>query len=129
VGLGGVQFHGEEDPEACSGFRCRTIKAIRVRRGVDAAAIAARYSTDYVLLDGYRPGVPGGTGVAIDPAAARGIPAERLIVAGGLTPETVAEVVRVLRPFAVDVASGVESRPGRKDHGKVEEFIRRAKAA
>jgi phosphoribosylanthranilate isomerase len=67
--------------------------------------------------------------VPLDPSAAAGLPAERLFVAGGLRPETVAEVVRALRPFAVDVASGVEERPGRKDHAKVEEFIRRAKTA
>src|SRR6266566_6723741 len=71
----------------------------------------------------------GGTGVALDPARAAGLPAARLFVAGGLRPDTVAEVVRALRPFAVDVASGVEASPGRKDHAKVEEFIRRAKAA
>ncbi|HJQ84670.1 MAG TPA: N-(5'-phosphoribosyl)anthranilate isomerase, partial [Candidatus Binatia bacterium] len=64
-----------------------------------------------------------------DPAVAAGLPAARLFVAGGLRPDTVAGVVRALRPFAVDVATGVEDHPGRKDHAKVEEFIRRAKAA
>ena len=57
------------------------------------------------------------------------VPSARLFVAGGLRPETVADTVRRWRPFGVDVASGVEERPGRKDHAKVEEFIRRAKAA
>ena len=58
-----------------------------------------------------------------------GLPAARLFVAGGLVPDRVAQVVRALRPFAVDVASGVEQEPGIKDHGKIEDFIRRAKAA
>ncbi len=94
-----------------------------------APSPAARYPTDYLLLDSFVAGQAGGTGVALDPARAAGLPAARLFVAGGLRPDTVAEVVRALRPFAVDVASGVEASPGRKDHAKVEEFIRRAKAA
>jgi phosphoribosylanthranilate isomerase len=129
VGLAALQFHGDEDPEYCRGWAWRTIKGIRARPGVDAAALAGRYAVDYVLLDSFVPGRAGGTGLALDPAAAAGLAPERLFVAGGLRPETVADVVRRLRPFAVDVASGVEHRPGRKDHGKLEEFIRRAKDA
>ena len=67
--------------------------------------------------------------MALDPAAARGLPAERLFVAGGLRADTVAQVVRLLRPFAVDVASGVEREPGIKDHDEIARFIDRAKAA
>jgi len=129
VGLAAVQFHGEEDVEYCRGWPWRTIKALRARPGADFVDLAARYRTDYLLLDSFAPGRAGGTGVALDPARAAGLPAARLFVAGGLRPDTVAEVVRALRPYAVDVASGVEERPGRKDHGKIEEFIRRAKAA
>lgn len=129
VGLAALQFHGDEPPDYCTGWSWRTIKALRVRPGADLPALARAYATDYVLLDAHRPGVPGGTGVRFDPAAAAGVPTARLFVAGGLTPDTVAETVRALRPFAVDVASGVEDRPGRKDHAKVEAFIRRAKAA
>ena len=131
VGLGAVQFHGDEDPDYCRGWPWRVIKAIRVAPGADAAAAAARFAgaVDYLLLDSFVAGRPGGTGVALDPAVAAGVPGERLFVAGGLRPETVADIVRALRPFAVDVASGVEASPGRKDHGKVEDFIRRAKAA
>jgi len=129
VGLSALQFHGEEDAEYCRGWGWRTIKAIRARPGADLGALAARCPTDYLLLDSFVAGRPGGTGVALDPAAAAGLPAARLFVAGGLRPDTVALVVRAVRPFAVDVASGVETRPGRKDHAKVEEFIRRAKAA
>jgi phosphoribosylanthranilate isomerase len=129
VGLSALQFHGEEDAEYCRGWRWRTIKALRALPGADLVALAARYPTDYVLVDSFVPGVPGGTGQPLDANAARGLSAARLFVAGGLRPETVADAVRALRPFAVDVASGVETTPGRKDHGKVEAFIRRAKAA
>jgi len=129
IALSALQFHGDEDADYCRGWGWRTIKAIRARPGADLAALAARYPTDYLLLDSFVAGQAGGTGVALDPARAAGLPAARLFVAGGLRPDTVAEVVRALRPFAVDVASGVEASPGRKDHAKVEEFIRRAKAA
>jgi phosphoribosylanthranilate isomerase len=129
VGLAAVQFHGDEDVAYCRDWPWRTIKALRARPGVDLIGLAAGYPTDYLLLDSFAPGRAGGTGVALDPASATGLPAARLFVAGGLRPETVAEVVRALRPYAVDVASGVEERPGRKDHGKIEDFIRRAKAA
>ncbi len=129
VGLAALQFHGDEDPAYCAGWDRPILKAIRLKPGDDAAALASRYRTDYILLDSYVAGVPGGTGVRLDLDSARGLPPERLFVAGGLTPETVAEVVRALRPYAVDVASGVEERPGIKDHGKIDAFIRRAKAA
>jgi phosphoribosylanthranilate isomerase len=129
LGLAALQFHGDESPEYCAGWDRPVLKALRARPGEDLPALAARYHTDYLLLDAWVAGVPGGTGVAIDPAAARGLPADRLFVAGGLVPERVADVVRALRPFAVDVASGVEQEPGIKDHGKIEAFIRRAKAA
>src|SRR5437899_458621 len=129
VGLSALQFHGDEDADYCRGWGWRTIKAIRARPGADLAALAARCPTDYLLLDSFVAARPGGTGVALDPARAAGLPAARLFVAGGLRPDTVAEVVCALRPFAVDVAAGVEASPGRKDHAQVEEFIRRAKDA
>ncbi|TMA50567.1 MAG: phosphoribosylanthranilate isomerase [Deltaproteobacteria bacterium] len=129
VGLAALQFHGDEDSAYCAGWPWRTIKALRARPGADLAHEGARYATDYLLIDSYELGRAGGTGRPLDPAAATGLPAGRLFVAGGLRPETVAGVVARLRPFAVDVASGVEDRPGRKDHGKIEAFIRAAKAA
>jgi phosphoribosylanthranilate isomerase len=129
LGLAALQFHGDEPPEYCRGFAATTIKALRARPGVDLAALAATYDTDYVMLDAWVPGRAGGTGVALDPDAARGVPRERLFVAGGLRPDTVAEVVRRVRPHGVDVASGVERAPGVKDHEKIAEFVRRAKAA
>jgi phosphoribosylanthranilate isomerase len=129
VGLAALQFHGDEEPEYCRGWAWRTVKAVRVPPGASAAALAARYATDYLMVDAYVAGIAGGTGVALDPRATVGIARERLFVAGGLCADTVAEVVRRVRPYAVDVASGVESRPGEKDHAKLQDFIRRAKAA
>ena len=129
VGLAMLQLHGDEAPDACTGWDRPVIKALRAAPGVDLPALAATYAADYILLDSWVPGRAGGTGVALDPSAARGLEPDRLFLAGGLRPETVADAVRVVRPFAVDVASGVESVPGKKDHGKLEAFIRRAKAA
>jgi phosphoribosylanthranilate isomerase len=129
VGLAGLQFHGDEPPDYCRGWTQVTIKALRARPGDDLAARAATYDTTYLLLDAWVPGVSGGTGVALDPAVAAGLDPSRLFVAGGLRPETVGDVVRRLRPHGVDVASGVERSPGVKDHGQIQEFIRRAKAA
>jgi phosphoribosylanthranilate isomerase len=129
VGLALLQFHGDEDPTYCEGWTLPVIKALRVRPGATAGPLAARYATAYLLVDRFVEGLAGGTGVPLDPGAAQGVDPARLFFAGGLRPDTVAAVVRVVRPFAVDVASGVEESPGRKDHAKVEEFIRRAKAA
>lgn len=129
AGLWGLQFHGDEPPEWCRGWDRPVIKALRASPGIDLAGLAAAYDTDYILLDSFVPGQPGGTGVALDPANARALAAERLFVAGGLRPDTVAAVVRLLRPFAVDVASGVERAPGIKDHDEIARFIRSAKTA
>jgi phosphoribosylanthranilate isomerase len=129
VPLAGLQFHGDESPDACRGWGQWTIKALRARPGDDVAARAAAYETTYLLLDAWVAGTAGGTGVPLDPACAADLPAERLFLAGGLRPDTVAGAVRRVRPYAVDVASGVERSPGVKDHAKIREFIRRAKAA
>lgn len=129
LGLAVVQLHGDELPEACRGYGCRTIKALRARPGCDVVALAERYDTDWLLLDAWVEGVPGGTGVPVDLETARSLPRERLFLAGGLRVDNVADVVRTVRPFAVDVASGVETAPGVKDHDAIAEFIRRAKTA
>ena len=129
VGLHLVQLHGGEAPEYTRAFPVPVIKALRPRADQDLGALAAPFATDYILVDSYVPGRAGGTGVALDPDRIGGVDPARLFVAGGLRPETVGAVVRAVRPFAVDVASGVESEPGRKDREKVIEFIRRAKSA
>ncbi len=127
VGLTMVQLHGEEGPVFCGEVArrtgCRVIKAARVRSGADIQALAP-FHTDFHLLDSYVPGVPGGTGetFAWELAAARRSWPVPLILSGGLTPENVADAIAVVHPFAVDVASGVESAPGRKDHRLMREF-------
>lgn len=103
------------------------IKALRV--GTEPVPYKSAYAGATLLLDTYCPGIPGGTGktfdwnLAVEPALHRPI-----ILAGGLTPDNVAEAVETVRPYAVDVSSGVEAEPGRKDHEKLERFILRAKS-
>lgn len=126
VGLTAIQLHGDEGPAFCAeaGRRtgCKVIKAVRVRSGADLQAQAS-FHTDYHLLDSYSPHLPGGTGetFAWEIARAHGgsVP---LILSGGLTPENVAEAIAAVRPFAVDVASGVERSPGVKDPDKLRAF-------
>jgi phosphoribosylanthranilate isomerase len=122
-----LQLHGDEGPAFCAEAArrtgCRVIKAARVRSGADIQALSA-FHTDFHLLDSYRAGVPGGTGetFAWDLARAHGggVP---VILSGGLRPDNVAEAIAAVRPFAVDVASGVEASPGRKDPAKLRAFV------
>lgn len=126
-GIDLLQFHGDESPEFCTPFvRCGFIKAVAAR---DRASLtrAAQYGASAVLLDAFVPGAYGGTGRLIDLELAaefvRDHPALRVILSGGLNPENVAEAVRAVRPYGVDVASGVESHPCKKDPVRVREFI------
>jgi phosphoribosylanthranilate isomerase len=138
VGLTLVQLHGDEGPAYCAEVSRRTgakvIKAVRVRTGSDVALLRT-FSTDFHLLDTYVPGVPGGTGESFDweLAAVRRAPAGEkqppLILSGGLRPDNVAEAVREVRPYAVDVASGTEAAPGRKDPELVRAFVREVRGA
>lgn len=133
-----VQLHGEEGTQYCSEVARRTgakvIKAARVRNGSDVTALRP-FHTDYHLLDTYLEGTPGGTGEAFDwelarvRRAARGERSPKLILSGGLRPDNVADAIRVAFPFAVDVAGGTESSPGRKDPALVEAFIAAASSA
>jgi len=127
-GLSLLQFHGEEPPEFCTQFGVMSLKAFRIR---DAASLAALpdYPTDAWLLDAFSTEARGGTGEPFNwelawEAKKLGRP---IFLAGGLTPENVAEAVRRVQPFAVDVSSGVESAPGKKDPAKVRAFIAAAK--
>lgn len=128
-GLGLLQFHGDESPEFCSQFGLMSMKAFRVR---DAESLRGlpKYQTDAWLLDAYSPDALGGTGEKFNWNLA--VEAQKLgkpiFLAGGLTPDNVAGAIQEVRPFGVDVSSGVESSPGRKDHAKVRVFINRAKA-
>jgi phosphoribosylanthranilate isomerase len=134
LGLRTVQLHGDESADFVSNLRCCTnakvIKALRVGSDFSVESIQESRS-DSVLLDAYARGQYGGTGESFEwsiAADAAGLVPE-LILAGGLTPENVTEAVQTVRPFAVDVASGVESAPGKKDPAKLEAFIRNAKQA
>jgi phosphoribosylanthranilate isomerase len=128
-GLGYVQFHGSESPAVTNEFGPRTIKAVRVRTKDDLLGLE-RYRVGAFLLDAHAAGIAGGSGTTFPWELARRarLPAA-LILSGGLTPGNVAEAIRIVRPCAVDVSSGVESAPGKKDHELVREFIRRAKTA
>lgn len=128
VGLSALQFHGDESPEFCRAWSEKVVKAIRVRDG-HAAATAQRYAVDFILADAYVEGQRGGTGRRIVPILLEGFERRRLIVAGGLTPQNVAAIVRAVRPFAVDVASGVERAPGKKDANLMRRFIARAQTS
>lgn len=129
-GLNLVQFHGSEPPEFCTQFGIMSVKAFRMRDEQSLAALAD-YPTDAWLLDTYSETQAGGTGQTFnwDLALAAKHHGRPLFLAGGLTPDNVGEAVRCVQPFAVDVSSGVEQTPGRKDHAKVAAFIRAAKAA
>lgn len=129
VGLDTVQLHGAETPQFCAALQgvAVRLKAFRVR-GPETLGDVYRYegTAEAYLLDAYVPGVAGGTGATFDwelAVAAREL-GRPLILAGGLTPETAADAVRQVRPYAVDVSSGVERAPGRKDPDKVCRFVR-----
>lgn len=128
LGLGGLQFHGDEGPELCCDWEVMTIKAVRLRSSSEAQQLSA-YRVDFILADAYVEGRFGGTGKRIMVEHLGDLDRRRLILAGGLTPENVAESIGLVRPFGVDVASGVESVPGRKDRERMRRFIEHARAA
>ena len=123
-GVNLLQFHGEETPEFCTRFGVMSMKAFRVR---DAGSLLALpdYPTDAYLLDAYSPAAHGGTGAKFnwDLALEAKQHSKPIFLAGGLTHENVGAAVRQVQPFAVDVSSGVESAPGKKDSAKVRAFI------
>ena len=119
-----LQFHGEESPEFCDQFGMPYIKVLRMRENVNIVAFAQEYpNAAGILLDTYHKGVGGGTGQSFDWSLIPEDIAFPLILAGGLNPENVASAVETVKPYAVDVSSGVESEPAIKDHKKIEQFI------
>jgi phosphoribosylanthranilate isomerase len=127
VGLDALQLHGAETPEICAGFDLPVIKGIRVR-GPESVADLARYRVAGFLLDAHVPGQAGGTGRTFDWSLAdRAREAGPIILSGGLTADNVEDAIRRGRPYAVDVASGVET-DGEKDPGKIRAFIARVQA-
>ena len=131
LNLHAVQFHGDETNADCAGWSQKTIKAVRI--GLEDLQLQGEaYPSDYLLLDTHSPGRYGGTGKTfaweqvVNLSAAQ---RQHIILAGGLTAENVAAAVQAVQPWAVDVASGVESAPGRKDPEKLRAFIHYAKTA
>jgi len=121
-----AQLHGDETPTVVSEV-IRTvpvIKAFRVAADFPLSTLDKYHDAFAFLLDGSRAGQFGGTGASADwNVARRAVAAHRIILAGGLTPENVGAAIRSVRPYAVDVASGVESKPGKKDHARLKQFI------
>jgi len=124
VGIDLIQFHGNECPDYCSGHGRPWIRALRMKDDVDLDSEMERFSSARgLLLDAYRPGVPGGTGETFDweriPHGVGG----QVILAGGLDPSNVAQAVSQVRPWAVDVSGGVESAPGIKSRDLIAGFV------
>jgi phosphoribosylanthranilate isomerase len=127
-GLTAIQLHGGETPDFCAQFQVKVIKAFRVRDAKLPAEVS-RYRTDAILLDTFREGVPGGTGTPFPwEVALEAKRYNRVILAGGLTCENIWKAIETVRPYAVDVSSGVEKAPGKKDPTRLAEFIKKAKA-
>ena len=125
-----LQFHGDETPEECSRYPVMTLKAFRVQGEATLAELEAYPSAGY-LLDAYVKDALGGTGATFnwDLAVRAQEFGKPIFLAGGLTPENVAEAVRKVQPFGVDVSSGVEIEPGRKDAEQMRTFVAAAKGA
>jgi phosphoribosylanthranilate isomerase len=118
-----VQFHGDETADYIRSFGAQAIKAFRIGDGFDPSLIQS-FGTSLSLIDAFDSDAFGGTGKNTDWGMARRAGEYgKIILAGGLTPENIQEAIRKVDPFGVDAASGVESSPGIKDHGKMKEFI------
>lgn len=129
VGLDAVQLHGDEDPLHYAHVGAPIIKAVPLGPGAPGAAWAGLPPGVVVLIDGALPTARGGTGSLADwPRAAEIAACRQTILAGGLTPENVASAITAVRPFGVDVSSGVELRPGVKDPDRLKRFVRAATA-
>ena len=129
-GLDTLQFHGEDSPEFCRQFGLKVIKAFQIRDESSLEALKA-FPTESWLLDSHVPGRRGGTGTTFNWAlAAKAVQwGGRVILAGGLNPGNAAEAIRRVRPYALDVSSGVESAPGRKDPARMRAFMAAVRSA
>ena len=119
-----LQFHGDETEAECSGFSRPYIKAIRIRSDEDFTAAENEFPTAHaILVDAYKPGVPGGTGERFDWALLPEARKKPLILAGGLNKTNIYQAIRSVHPYAVDVSGGVERSKGKKDHQLVSQFL------
>ena len=122
-----LQFHGDETQEYCRGWSMKVIKGFRVREKQSLEGME-QFPADFYLLDSWSSGY-GGSGAVFSWEWLEGVKTEKLILSGGLSIENVVEAIRRIHPYGVDVCSGVETRPGIKDHAKLKEFILAAKGA
>lgn len=134
LNLSGVQLHGDEPPLLISKIKKEfpgrlVIKALRVENKEVLLNEIKRYEPDFFLLDAYRKNMPGGTGAKINDSFLKGpgLPWSRIFLAGGITPENVKDLLKEFRPYGIDVASGVESAPGRKDKEKIRRLLENIK--
>lgn len=119
-----MQFHGAETPQYCAQFARPYLKALRMRDDIDVIAAAQQFAqARALLLDTYRAGVAGGTGETFDWLRVPNSLRNKIMLAGGLTPNNVSSAIAQIQPYAVDVSGGVESASGRKDVNKIEAFI------
>lgn len=124
-----LQFHGSEGAGFCASFGLPYVKAVAMGAGADPRREARRHPrASALLLDGHAPGALGGSGETFDWSRAAAVK-RSLILAGGLTPQNVGRGIRALRPYAVDVSSGIETRPGVKDAGKMRAFVEAVRRA
>lgn len=129
VPLGMLQFHGSETNADCNRYRRPFLKALRMKPGLDAVTAIAEYpDASGILLDAYRPGIPGGTGETFDWSRVPRVTHKALVLAGGLNPNNVSAAIESVQPWAVDVSGGVEQSPGVKCPDLVARFVRSAKA-
>src|SRR5215470_3806964 len=126
-GYRGLQLHGEENADFCRGWDLQIIKAFRMKERSSLAGLM-NFPADFCLLDSWTEGY-GGSGSPFPWEWLEGLDSGKLILSGGLSVDNVADAIHKIRPFGVDVCSGVEARPGIKDHVKLKEFISAAKAA
>jgi phosphoribosylanthranilate isomerase len=125
--LSAIQLHGDQHPEDCTGYDVAVIKAFRVGEGFETSQLGL-FDVQAILLDTLRPGKAGGTGETFDwNVAIQAKHYGKLLLSGGLNPKNIEDAIRFVRPYGVDVSSGVEKYPGKKDHTKLREFIIKAK--
>lgn len=123
-----LQFHGNESESYCQQFKRPYLKALRMKDDLDVSTAMAKFSSAVgILLDAYRPGVPGGTGETFDWQRVPTQSSLPVVLAGGLNPENVATAVESTQVYGVDVSGGVEASPGKKDTEKMMAFVRHAK--
>lgn len=124
-----LQLHGQESPDFCLQFNRKVIKAFRIKDKESLTGLP-KYTVSAYLLDTYIKGAMGGTGITFDWRLASDAKKYGLVIlAGGLNPENVTKAIQQVHPYGVDVSSGVEAEPGKKDHSKMKDFVEAAKNA